>query len=75
MGAGQSLVGIPLLALCRVRPPPPGLLTCQKVCDGNSVQLAAAHQLQETKKHSLTFASYGRRLNRSAQLLQLEVLG
>jgi predicted nucleic acid-binding protein len=41
----------------------------------DSVQLAAAHQLHATTKQSLTFASYDRRLNQAAQLLQLEVLG
>jgi len=40
-----------------------------------SVQLAAAHQLHTTTNQSLTFASYDRRLNQAAQLLQLEVLG
>ncbi len=40
----------------------------------DSVQLAAAHQLHVTTALPLTFASYDRRLNQAAQLLQLEVL-
>ena len=40
----------------------------------DSVQLAAAHQLHEQFALPLTFASYDRRLNQAAQLLQLEVL-
>ena len=40
----------------------------------DSVQLAAAHNLQEQFTLPLTFASYDRRLNQAAQLLQLEVL-
>ena len=40
----------------------------------DSVQLAAAHELHVTAAVPLTFASYDRRLNQAAQLLQLEVL-
>lgn len=40
----------------------------------DSVQLAAAHELQSRAKQPVTFASYDRRLNQAAQLLQLEVL-
>ncbi len=40
----------------------------------DSVQLAAAQQLQLTTAVPLTFASYDRRLNQAAQLLRLEVL-
>jgi hypothetical protein len=40
----------------------------------DSVQLAAAHNLHEQLDLPLTFASYDRRLNRAALLLQLEVL-
>lgn len=40
----------------------------------DSVQLAAAHTLQEQFALPLTFACYDRRLNQAAQLLQLEVL-
>lgn len=40
----------------------------------DSVQLAAAHELQANTDQSLTFACFDRRLNQAAQLLQLEVL-
>ncbi|NQV10406.1 MAG: type II toxin-antitoxin system VapC family toxin [Cyanobacteria bacterium] len=40
----------------------------------DSVQLAAAHELHVNTEQPLTFASYDRRLNQAAQLLQLEVL-
>lgn len=40
----------------------------------DSMQLAAAHELHVTAAVPLTFASYDRRLNQAAQLLQLEVL-
>ncbi len=40
----------------------------------DSVQLAAAHELQVSTAGPLTFASYDRRLNQAAQLLQLGVL-
>lgn len=40
----------------------------------DSVQLAAAHELNFTSAEPLTFASYDRRLNQAAQLLHLEVL-
>jgi predicted nucleic acid-binding protein len=40
----------------------------------DSVQLAAAHTLQEQFAVPLTFACFDRRLNQAAQLLQLEVL-
>ena len=40
----------------------------------DSVQLAAARELHITTALPLSFASYDRRLNQAAQLLQLEVL-
>ena len=40
----------------------------------DSVQLAAAHQLDEQFALPLTFACFDRRLNQAAKLLQLEVL-
>jgi predicted nucleic acid-binding protein len=40
----------------------------------DSVQLAAAHNLQEQVSLPLTFACFDRRLNQAAQLLRLEVL-
>jgi uncharacterized protein len=40
----------------------------------DSVQLAAAHELQLMAEQPVIFASYDRRLNQAAQLLQLEVL-
>ncbi|MCP9889311.1 type II toxin-antitoxin system VapC family toxin [Cyanobium sp. ATX 6A2] len=40
----------------------------------DSVQLAAAHELQANTDQPLTFACFDRRLNQAAQLLQLEVL-
>jgi predicted nucleic acid-binding protein len=40
----------------------------------DSVQLAAAHELHRTTAEPVTFASYDRRLNQAAQLLQLKVL-
>ena len=40
----------------------------------DSVQLAAAHELHVNAERPVTFASYDRRLNQAAQLLQLEVL-
>ena len=40
----------------------------------DSVQLAAAHNLQEHLSLPLTFACFDRRLNQAAQLLKLEVL-
>ena len=40
----------------------------------DSVQLAAAHNLQEQFDLPLTFACFDRRLNQAAQLLQLEVI-
>lgn len=40
----------------------------------DSVQLAAAHELHVKAQQPVTFASYDRRLNQAAQLLQLEVL-
>ena len=40
----------------------------------DSVQLAAAHELHVNAEQSVLFASYDRRLNQAAQLLQLEVL-
>lgn len=40
----------------------------------DSVQLAAAHELHRTTAETVTFASYDRRLNQAAQLLQLKVL-
>lgn len=40
----------------------------------DSVQLAAAHNLHEQLDLPITFASYDRRLNQAAQLLQLDVL-
>jgi hypothetical protein len=39
-----------------------------------SVQLAAAHELHVNAEQPVVFASYDRRLNQAAQLLQLEVL-
>ncbi len=40
----------------------------------DSVQLAAAHDLHLASTQPLIFASYDRRLNQAAQLLQLQVL-
>ena len=40
----------------------------------DSVQLAASHELHINGDHPVLFASYDRRLNQAAQLLQLEVL-
>jgi predicted nucleic acid-binding protein len=40
----------------------------------DSVQLAAAHELHLNTEQKVVFASYDRRLNQAAQLLQLEVL-
>ena len=40
----------------------------------DSVQLAAAHELHVNAEQPVVFASYDRRLNQAAQLLQLEVL-
>ena len=40
----------------------------------DSVQLAAAHELQATTDVPVTFACFDRRLNQAAQLLQLAVL-
>ena len=40
----------------------------------DSIQLAAAQQLQSTIEQPLTFACFDRRLNQAAQLLQLQVL-
>ena len=40
----------------------------------DSVQLAAAHELQRSTDQTLTFASYDRRLKQAAQLLKLDVL-
>jgi len=40
----------------------------------DSVQLAAAHQLQSNIEQSVTFACFDRRLNQAAQLLQLQAL-
>jgi predicted nucleic acid-binding protein len=40
----------------------------------DSVQLAAAHELQVNTEQKVLFACYDRRLNQAAQLLQLEVL-
>ena len=40
----------------------------------DSVQLAAAQELQLKAEQPVIFASYDRRLNQAAQLLQLEVL-
>ena len=40
----------------------------------DSVQLAAAHELHVNAAQNVLFASYDRRLNQAAQLLQLEVL-
>ena len=40
----------------------------------DSVQLAAAHELQVSTEQKVLFACYDRRLNQAAQLLQLEVL-
>jgi predicted nucleic acid-binding protein len=40
----------------------------------DSVQLAAAHELQINAEQTVLFACYDRRLNQAAQLLQLEVL-
>ena len=40
----------------------------------DSVQLAAAHELHVNAEQTVVFASYDRRLNQAAQLLQLEVL-
>jgi predicted nucleic acid-binding protein len=40
----------------------------------DSVQLAAAHSLQEQLSLPLTFACFDHRLNQAAQLLQLKVL-
>lgn len=40
----------------------------------DSVQLAAAHQLQSAIEQPLTFACFDRRLNQAAQLLQLQSL-
>jgi len=42
--------------------------------DYDSVQLAAAHELHVNAEQTVVFASYDRRLNRAALLLQLEVL-
>ena len=40
----------------------------------DSVQLAAAHDLQEGSEQPLIFACFDRRLKQAAQLLQMEVL-
>jgi len=40
----------------------------------DSVQLAAAHELQRSTDQTLIFASYDRRLKQAAQLLKLDVL-
>ncbi len=40
----------------------------------DSVQLAAAHELQDNTEQKVLFACYDRRLNQAAQVLQLEVL-
>ena len=40
----------------------------------DSVQLAAAHELQVNAGQPVTFACYDRRLNQAAQLFELEVL-
>jgi hypothetical protein len=40
----------------------------------DSVQLAAAHELQTTTAQTVIFACYDCRLNHAALLLQLEVL-
>ena len=40
----------------------------------DSVQLAAAHELDQSTDLPLTFACFDRRLNQAASLLQLEVL-
>ena len=40
----------------------------------DSVQLAAAHELNLSTDLPITFASFDRRLNQAAQLLQLDVL-
>lgn len=40
----------------------------------DSVQLAAAHELHLSTDLPITFASFDRRLNQAAQLLQLDVL-
>lgn len=40
----------------------------------DSVQLAAAHELHVNTEQNVLFASYDRRLNQAAQLLQLGVL-
>ena len=40
----------------------------------DSVQLAAAHELQINAEQRVLFADYDRRLNQAAQPLQLEVL-
>lgn len=40
----------------------------------DSVQLAAAHELHANAEQNVLFASYDRRLNQAAQLLQLGVL-
>ena len=40
----------------------------------DSVQLAAAHELQVNTEQKVLFACYDRRLNQAAQVLQLEVL-
>jgi hypothetical protein len=42
--------------------------------DYDSVQLAAAHELHVNAEQTVVFASYDRRLNQAALLLQLEVL-
>ena len=39
----------------------------------DSVQLAAAHELHQSTGLPITFASFDRRLNQAAQLLQLDV--
>ncbi|MCU0530435.1 MAG: hypothetical protein MUD04_13360 [Cyanobium sp. Prado107] len=40
----------------------------------DSVQLAAAHELQRCTGQPLAFACFDRRLNQAARLLQLEML-
>ncbi len=40
----------------------------------DSVQLAAAHELDQSTDQPLTFACFDRRLKQAASLLQLEVL-
>jgi predicted nucleic acid-binding protein len=40
----------------------------------DSVQLAAAHELDQSTDQPLTFACFDRRLNQAAQLLQLKIL-